>query len=93
MAKLMGTIRITANPASEGAPGHFEVAFVPYAGRLNTKPVIVKSLDDLKALLMELKMSEDDASRWVGKTRGQGVVLIAGVERTELQLKENGLLA
>jgi hypothetical protein len=42
---------------------------------------------------MELKMSEDDASRWVGKTRGQGVVLIAGVERTEVQLKENGLLA
>ena len=93
MAKLMGTLRITANSASEGAVAHFEVVFVPYAGRHNTKPVIVKNLDDLKALLMELKMGEDEASRWVGKTRGQGVVLIACVERTELQLKENGLLA
>ncbi len=93
MPKVMGTIRITANPASEVTAGHFEVVFVPYAGRLNTKPVNVKNLDDLKALLMELKMGEDEASRWVGKARGQGVVLIAGVEQTELQLKENGLLA
>lgn len=93
MAKLMGTLRITANPASEGAVAHFEVVFVPYAGRHSTKPVIIKNLDDLKALLMELRMGEDEASRWVGKTRGQGVVLIAGLERTELQLKENGLLA
>ncbi len=87
MAKVTGTIKINANP------GSFEVAFVPYAGRLNTKPVTLSNLDDLVTLLMNLKISEDEATRWAGKARTQGVVLIAGVERTELQLKENGLLA
>ena len=67
--------------------------FCSLRGRLNTKPVRVNDLDELEALLMELKMGEDEARRWVGKARTQGVVLIAGVERTELQLKENGLLA
>jgi hypothetical protein len=86
MAKVTGNIRINANP------GHFEVVFVPYAGRLNTKPVKVSNLDDLVALLMNLKLDEDEATRWAGKARTQGVVLISGVERTESQLKENGLL-
>jgi hypothetical protein len=93
MAKVTGNIRINANPGSAGVLAHFEVAFVPYAGRLNTKPVRVSSLDDLVTLLMNLKIDEDAATRWAGKARTQGVVLIAGVERTELQLKENGLLA
>ncbi len=92
MAKVTGTIRINANPGSSGAVGHFEVVFVPYAGRLNTKPVKVSDLDDLVSLLMNLKISEDEATRWAGKARTQGVVLIAGVERTEAQLQENGLL-
>jgi hypothetical protein len=93
MAKVTGTIRINANPGSSATVGHFEVLFVPYAGRLNTKPVKVSNLDDLVTLLMNLKISEDEATRWAGKARTQGVVLISGVERTESQLQENGLLA
>lgn len=93
MAKVTGTIQIHANPGSSNAVGHFEVVFVPYAGRLNTKPVKVSDLDDLVNLLMNLKITEDEATRWAGKARAQGVVLIAGIERTEVQLKENGLLA
>jgi hypothetical protein len=42
---------------------------------------------------MNLKISEDEATRWAGKARTQGVVLISGIERTESQLQENGLLA
>ena len=93
MAKVTGTIRINANPGSTATVGHFEVVFVPYAGRLNTTPVKVSDLDDLVTLLMNLKISEDEANRWAGKARTQGVVLISGVERTESQLQENGLLA
>jgi hypothetical protein len=92
MAKVTGTIRINANPGSSATVGHFEVVFVPYAGRLNTKPVKVSNLDDLVTLLMNLKISEDEATRWAGKARTQGVVLISGVERTESQLQESGLL-
>ena len=58
----------------------------PYAGRLNTKPVKVSNLDDLVTLLMNLKISEDEATRWAGKARTQGVVLISGVERTEVAI-------
>ena len=93
MAKVTGNIRINATQESTGVVAHFEVIFVPYAGRLNTKPVRVSNLDDLVTLLMNLKIGEDAATRWAGKARAQGVVLISGVERTELQLKENGLLA
>ena len=93
MAKVTGTIRINANPGTSATVGHFEVVFVPYAGRLNTKPVKLSNLDDLVTLLMNLKISEDEATRWAGKARTQGVVLISGVERTESQLQENGLLA
>jgi hypothetical protein len=92
MAKVTGNIRINANAGSTVTAGHFEVMFVPYAGRLNTKPVKVSNLDDLVTLLMNLKISEDEATRWAGKARTQGVVLISGVERTESQLQENGLL-
>lgn len=93
MAKVTGNIRITATPGSEGVRPYFEVVFVPYAGRLNTKPVRITDRDDLVNLLMELKISEDDAARWAGKARTQGVVLIPSIERTEAQLKDNGLLA
>jgi hypothetical protein len=47
MAKLMGNLRITAVPASEGTRPHFEVVFVPYAGRLSTKPATADTYDDL----------------------------------------------
>jgi hypothetical protein len=93
MAKLTGNLRITANPGSEGVKAHFEVVFVPYAGRLNTRPAKAGNYDDLVALLTELKFSEDEAARWAGKARSQGVILIASVERTDSLLRENGLLA
>ena len=93
MAKLTGNLRVTAKPESETSRAHFEVVFVPYAGRLNTKPVTATSQDDLINLLMDLKIDEDEATRWAGKARAQGVVLIASFERTDLLLRENGLLA
>jgi hypothetical protein len=93
MAKLMGNLRITAKPASEGARPHFEVVFVPYAGRLNTRPAKASSYDDLVALLLDLKFSEDDATRWAGKARAQGVILIDSFERADALLREKGLLA
>ncbi len=93
MAKLMGNLRITAVPASEGTRPHFEVVFVPYAGRLATKPASADTYDDLVALLIDLKFSEDDSSRWAGKARSQGLILIDSVERTDALLREKGLLA
>jgi hypothetical protein len=93
MAKLMGNIRITAVPASAGARPHFEVVFVPYAGRLNTKPAKAETYDDLVTLLMDLKFSEDDSARWAGKARAQGIILIDSVERTDNLLRDKGLLA
>jgi hypothetical protein len=93
MAKLMGNLRITAVPASEGARSHFEVVFIPYAGRLNTKPATVVTYDDLVSLLMDLKFSEDDSARWAGKARAQGLILIDSVERTDALLRDKGLLA
>jgi len=92
MAKLMGNLRITAIPASAGTRPHFEVVFVPYAGRLSTKPAKADSYDDLVSLLMELKFSEDDSARWAGKARAQGLILIDSVERTDVLLREKGLL-
>jgi hypothetical protein len=91
MKKLIGNIRITPNPGTETMGPHFEVVFVPYAGRVNTQTVRVTSHDDLVAFLIEIKISEDDASRWAGRARGD-VVLIPSIERSEELLKENGLL-
>ncbi len=93
MAKLMGNLQIKVHPGSEGHRPHFEVTFVPYAGRLNTKPAKVENLDDLVFLLTELKLGEDEASKWAGRARAQGVVLIPSIERTDTLLKEMGLLA
>jgi hypothetical protein len=93
MAKLTGNLRITASPGSEGAKPYFEVVFVPYAGRLNTKPAKAANYDELVALLQNLKFSEDDATRWAGKARSQGVILISSFERADSLLKEYGLLA
>jgi hypothetical protein len=93
MAKLTGNLRITANPGSEGVRPHFEAVFIPYAGRMNTKPAKANNYDDLVALLIDLKFSEDDATRWAGKARSQGVILISSFERTDTLLREHGLLA
>lgn len=93
MAKLIGNLRITAVPASEGARGHFEVMFLPYAGRLNTQPAKVPTYDDLVSLLGDLKFSEDDSTRYAGKARSQGLILIDRFERADTLLREKGLLA
>jgi hypothetical protein len=92
MAKLTGNLRITANPGSEGVRPYFEVMFLPYAGRLNTKPAKADNYDDLVALLNDLRLSEDEATRWAGKARAQGVVIISSFERTDSQLRDGGLL-
>lgn len=92
MAKLTGNLRITANPGTEGGKPYFEVMFVPYAGRLNTKAAKAANYDELVSLLQDLKFSEDDATRWAGKARSQGVVLVASFERNDSLLKEYGLL-
>jgi hypothetical protein len=55
--------------------------------------VRVNTHEDLVAFLMEIRLPEDEASRWAGRARGEGSVLISGIERTEAQLKESGLLA
>jgi hypothetical protein len=93
MAKLIGNLRITAVPASEGARAHFEVMFLPYAGRLNTQPAKVPTYDDLVSLLSDLKFSEDDSTRYAGKARSQGLILIDRFERADTLLREKGLLA
>jgi hypothetical protein len=93
MAKLTGNLRITANPGSEGVRPYFEVVFIPYAGRLNTKPAKAANYDDLVTLLSDLKFSEDEATRWAGKVRSQGVVLISSFERADSLLRDYGLLA
>ena len=93
MAKLIGNLRITAVPASEGAKAHFEVVFLPYAGRLNTKPAKANNYDELVALLSDLRFSEDESTRWAGKVRAQGIVIIDSFERQDSLLREKGLLA
>jgi hypothetical protein len=93
MAKVIGNLRITAKPAAEGVKAHFEVFFLPYAGRLNTRPVKASSYDELVSLLQDLKFGEDDATRYAGKARAQGVILIDSFERVDTLLKEKGLLA
>ena len=92
MAKLTGNLQITAKPASENSRPHFEAVFVPYAGRLNTRPVKVSNYEQLVDFLIDLKYSEDDAARWAGKARSQGVALIDGCERADTLLREKGLL-
>ena len=89
----MGNLKITTHAASETEPAHYEVVFVPYSGRLNTKPAKASNLEDLVTLLSDLKLSEDDATKWAGRARAQGVILIASFERTDTLLREMGLLA
>ncbi len=93
MTKLIGNIRITANPASENSEAHFQVVFEPYAGHLNTPAVKVGNHEELVQFLIGIRLSEDEASRWAGRARSGGVLLISGIERTEEQLRDSGLLA
>jgi hypothetical protein len=93
MAKLIGNLRITARPAAEGVKAHFELVFLPYAGRLNTLPAQAASYDDLVSFLQDLKFGEDEATRWAGKARSQGVIIIDSFERTDTLLREKGLIA
>ena len=93
MAKLIGNLRITAKPAAEGVKAHFELMFLPYAGRLNTRPAKANTYDELVALLQDLKFGEDEATRLAGKARSQGVIIIDSFERADTLLRENGLLA
>ncbi len=92
MAKLIGNLRITARPAAEGAKAHFELVFLPYAGRLNTRPAQAASYDELVSFLQDLKFGEDEATRWAGKARSQGVIIIDSFERTDTLLREKGLI-
>ena len=93
MPKLIGNLRITAKPAAEGVKAHFEVMFMPYAGRLNTRAAQAHSYDELVAFLQDLKFGEDEATRWAGKARAQGVIIIDSFERQDSLLREKGLLA
>ena len=93
MAKLIGNLRISAKPAAEGVKAHFELVFLPYAGRHNTRPAKAHTYDELVTLLQDLKFDEDDATRYAGKARAQGVIIIDSVERTDALLREKGLLA
>jgi hypothetical protein len=93
MPKLIGNLRITASAGGEGTRPHFEVVFVPHSGRLDTKTVTVATYDELVAFLMGIRISEDEATRWAGRVRSGGVVLIPNVERNDGLLRESGLLA
>ena len=93
MAKLIGNLRITAKPAAEGVKAHFELMFMPYAGRMNTRPAKANTYDELVSLLQDLKFGEDEATRWAGKARSQGVIIIDSFERPDSLLREKGLLA
>ena len=93
MPKLTGTIQIKTKAPSENTEAYYEVSFVAYHGRLNAQPVRITSQEDLVQFLIGIRLSEDDASRWAGRARSQGVLLIPGVETTESVLKDNGLLS
>ena len=92
MARLIGNLRISAVPDSEGRKPHYAVEFLPFAGHLQTQPVTAQSFDDLVALLIELKIEEDEAARYAGRIRTQGTILVPGFERTDSFLKEQKLL-
>ena len=59
----------------------------------HTRPAKANTYDDLVAFLQDLKFGEDEATRWAGKARSQGIIIIASFERQDSLLKEKGLLA
>ncbi|MGH9432495.1 MAG: hypothetical protein ACRD3T_13220 [Terriglobia bacterium] len=92
MTKLNGNLRIARSAESEKSRPHFEVSFVPYAGRVKTQAVRLAGQDDVVEFLMKVRISEDESSRWAGKAQSEGIVLIPDVHLTEDQLRENGLI-
>jgi hypothetical protein len=93
MLKITGNLRVTTTPKTQQSGPVFEVVFEPYAGRIDSRPVVLHTYDELYSFLIALKLDEEDASRWSGRARSEGVLLIPSVEQTETQLKENGLIA
>ena len=93
MKKLIGNLRVRPNQGSESLGPHYEIDFMPYSGKLNTQTVRVKSYDDLVAFLIDFRVKEDEATRWAGKARSQGVIIIDSFERQDSLLREKGLLA
>jgi hypothetical protein len=91
MKKLIGNLRVRPNPGSESLGPHYEIDFMPYSGKLNTQNVRVKTYDDLVAFLIDLRVKEDEATRWAGQARNSPI-LIPSVERSEEQLRDSGLL-
>ena len=91
MKKLIGTVRVTPNHGDEKTLPHFDVAFQPYSGKLDTPTVQLNTHDDLVEFLISLKISEDEAARWAGRAKSS-VVLIPSIERTEELLRDSGLL-
>jgi hypothetical protein len=92
MTKLKGNIRITTKTEA-GSPGPvFDISFVPYHGRINGLHVQITRHDDLVQYLISMRISDDEASRWAGRARSEGVVLIPEIERSEAQLREYGLM-
>jgi hypothetical protein len=93
MTKLIGNLRISAVTSSEGRKPHYAVEFIPFAGRLQTQPATAQSFDDLVAMLIELRIDEDEATRYAGRIRTQGTILVPNFERTDSFLKEQKLLS
>lgn len=92
MTKLKGNVRIVYTAPTEKTKPVFEIRFVPYAGRLNAPARQIQDEPDLVDLLLLLGLTDDDASRWVGKVKVEGLVLIPEVQSTEQKLKEGGLV-
>ena len=90
--KLTGTLKITVDPEVNSGRAYFAVVFMPYVGRLDTRVVKTSTAEELANFLIDIRILEDDATRWAGKARAEGVVLISPFERTDVQLKEYGLL-
>jgi hypothetical protein len=91
MKKLIGTVRITPFEGDKKTLPHFDVAFVPYSGKMETPTIEIGTHDELVKFLISIKISEDEAARWAARARGS-VVLIPSVERSEELLKEKGLV-
>ncbi len=93
MAKLIGNLRISAVPGADGKKPHYAVEFLPFTGRLQTQIATAQNYDELVALLIELRIEEDEATRYAGRIRAQGTILVPNFERTDSFLKEQKLLS
>jgi len=92
MIKLKGNIRITTKHEPDSPGPVFDIAFVPYHGRIKALEVRLTRHDELVQYLIGIRLGDDQASLWAGRARSEGVVLIPEIERSEAQLKEYGLM-